>query len=132
MKIAVPYEDGAIFQHFGRTQRFKIYDVENGRITGERIQDTGGSGHGALAGFLTDCGVEVLICGGMGPGARDALTDAGIRLRGGVSGGADEAVKAFLAGTLAWDEAAVCSHHEHDHEHHGQCGEDTHGCGGHP
>ena len=107
MRIAVPYEDGAVFQHFGRAQQFKLYDAENGQITGERIQDTGGSG----------------------PGARDALAGAGIQLRGGVSGGADEAVKAFLAGTLVWDEAAVCSHH--GHEHHGRCSEGTHGCGGH-
>ncbi len=129
MRIAVPYEDGAVFQHFGRARQFKLYDAENGQITGERIQDTGGSGHGALAGFLAGCGAEVLICGGIGPGARDALAGAGIQLRGGVSGGADEAVKAFLAGTLVWDEAAVCSHH--GHEHHGRCSEGTHGCGGH-
>ena len=69
MRIAVPYEDGAVFQHFGRARQFKLYDAENGQITGERIQDTGGSGHGALAGFLAGCGAEVLICGGIGPGA---------------------------------------------------------------
>jgi hypothetical protein len=30
MKIAVTYENGMIFQHFGHTEQFKIYETENG------------------------------------------------------------------------------------------------------
>ncbi|NCE65810.1 dinitrogenase iron-molybdenum cofactor biosynthesis protein [Pseudoflavonifractor sp. 524-17] len=124
MKIAVTYEDGAIFQHFGHTQQFKFYDVENGQITGEQVADTNGSGHGALAGFLSAHRADVLICGGIGGGARDALAQAGIQLCGGVSGPADEAVRAFLAGVLSYSAAPNCSHHGHS------CGEDKHGCSG--
>jgi len=131
MKIAVTYENGQVFQHFGHTEKFKIYDVENGKIKGEMIADAAGSGHGALAGFLKNHSVDTLICGGIGGGAQQALAAAGIKLYGGVSGSADEAVKNLLAGSLNYDANVHCSHHEHEHscgEH--KCGEDKHGCTG--
>ncbi len=92
---------------------------------------TNGSGHGALAGFLKAADVDVLICGGIGMGAQIALSDCGIKLFGGVSGSADDAVKAFAEGTLEYDPDAHCDHHEH---HDGDCGHDhcgEHHCGGH-
>ena len=126
MKIAVPYENGMVFQHFGHTEQFMVYDVENGEITGSSVADASGSGHGALAQLLSGMAVEVLICGGIGPGAQNALAGAGIKLYGGVSGEADAAVKALLAGTLAYIPEARCDHHAHGD--HGSCGQ--HGCGG--
>ena len=94
MRIAVPYENGSIFPHFGRTEAFKLYDAEDGEVRASAVQSTDGSGHGVLVGFLRDKGVDALICGGIGGGAQTALAQAGIRLYGGVSGGADEAVRA--------------------------------------
>lgn len=125
MRIAVPYEDGQVFQHFGHTSRMKIYDTEDGTIVKEQLADTAGSGHGALAGFLSGLKVDVLICGGIGGGAQAALAQAGIKLYGGVSGNADGAVRSFLAGTLSYNADVRCDHHGHD-----RCGEDRHGCGG--
>lgn len=128
MRIAVTYENGEIFQHFGHTEQFKVYDVENNKIVSSQVLDTNGSGHGALAGILQALHVDVLICGGIGGGAQMALSQAGIKLYGGVSGNADEAVNALLGDTLAFDPNVKCSHH--DHEHGGEahtCGE--HGCG---
>lgn len=131
MRIAVTYEDGLVFQHFGHTSQMKLYDVENGQVVKAEVVDTAGSGHGALAGFLSAHRVDVLICGGIGGGAREALSQAGIRLCGGVSGSADDSVRAFLAGTLEYNADVHCSHHDHEcHGHHGQCGEDKHGCAG--
>ena len=134
MKVAVTYEAGMIFQHFGHTQQFKLYDVENGVVQGERIVDTQGSGHGALAGFLTAHGGDTLLCGGIGGGAQNALAAAGIKLYGGISGNADDAVRALLAGTLAYNPEVHCDHHEHGHDH--DCGTHScenkdHGCGVH-
>ena len=131
MKIAVTYENGKIFQHFGHTSQFKIYDTKNGQITSSEVVDTNGSGHGALAGFLRQYGVDTLICGGIGGGAQMALAEAGIKLYGGVSGKADEAVLAYIGGKLDYNPNVQCSHHAHEHscgEHH--CGEDKHGCHG--
>ena len=128
MKIAVTYEDGNIFQHFGHTAQFKVYTAQDGKITQSQVITTGGTGHGALAGLLALEKVEVLICGGIGGGARMALQEAGIRLYGGVSGDADEAVEKFLAGVLDYDPNARCSHHDHQHHDHA-CG--SHGCGSH-
>ena len=127
MRIAVTYENGEIFQHFGHTEQFKLYDVQDGKILASQVVDTNGSGHGALAGILTALKVDVLICGGIGGGARAALEAANIKLYGGVSGQADQAVEALLAGTLDFNPDVMCSHHEE--HHHGQCGE--HGCGEH-
>lgn len=126
MRIAVPYENGQVFQHFGHTSQMKIYDAENGNIIKEQIADTTGSGHGALAGFLTGLNVDVLICGGIGGGAQQALAQAGIKLYGGVAGAADDAVKNFLTGTLNYSADVRCEHHGQ----HGGCGENKHGCAG--
>lgn len=128
MKIAVTYENGEVFQHFGHTENFKIYEAENGTIVNAQVVPTQGSGHGALAGFLAGRKVDVLLCGGIGGGAKSALADAGIELYGGVIGDADDAVRAFLSGTLQYDADVVCAHHEHGHEHGHDCG--SHGCGG--
>ena len=130
MKLAVTYENGQIFQHFGHTEQFKIYEVADGKIVSEEVVDTNGSGHGALAGFLMQHGVEALICGGIGGGAQAALAEAGIRLYGGVSGEADAAVNALLAGNLRFNPNVQCSHHNHEHGEGGHtCG--SHGCGNH-
>ena len=129
MKIAVPYENGAVFGHFGHTAQFKIYTAENGVLTDARVLPTNGSGHSVLAGFLTAAGVDTLICGGIGAGAKQALAAANITVYGGVSGAADAAVVALLSGTLAYDPNARCDHHDHDHDGGHDCGE--HGCGEH-
>ena len=116
MRIAVTYENGEIFQHFGHTEQFKLYDVEDGKIVSQQVIDTNGYGHGALAGFLNAIHADVLICGGIGMGAQMALSDAGIRLCAGVSGSADEAAKAFAEGKLEFGTDANCNCHEHHHE----------------
>lgn len=145
MKIAVTYEDGKVFQHFGHTEKFKIYDVEDGKVVGSSIMDTNGTGHEALADLLADSGVDTLICGGMGQGAKDALSAAGIEICAGQSGDTDEAVEAYLRGELV-DSGVNCDHHEHEHEHShehahehshdaggcGGCGADAAGCAGCP
>ncbi|MCI8769290.1 MAG: DUF134 domain-containing protein [Ruminococcus sp.] len=133
MRIAVTFENGEVFQHFGHTEQFKIYDVADGQITKEQVIDTNGSGHGALSGLLGGMEVDTLICGGIGYGAQVALAEAGIRLYGGVTGNADDAVRAFLAGDLAYDPEVQCDHHGHGHEEghcQGHCGENKHGCAG--
>ena len=129
MRIAVTYENGQIFQHFGHTETFKIYDVEEGKVVHSEVVDTNGSGHGALAGVLNALNADVLICGGIGGGAQTALAAAGIKLFGGVSGDADEAVEAFINETLDYNPDVKCSHHEHSHGEGHTCGE--HGCGSH-
>lgn len=129
MRIAVTYENGQIFQHFGHTEQFKVYDIEDGKVIASEVIGTNGSGHGALAGVLGALKADVLICGGIGGGARIALDAAGIQLYGGVSGDADEAVEAFLAGNLDFNPDVQCNHHGDHHHHDHACGE--HGCGGH-
>lgn len=120
MKIAVTYENGEIFGHFGHTEQFKIYETEDGKIVSSEIVGTNGTGHGALAGFLRERGVETLICGNIGGGARNALAEAGIRLFPGAAGEADAQVESFLAGSLSYDPDAMCHHHGEGHV-----------CGGH-
>lgn len=128
MRIAVTYENGQIFQHFGHTEQFKVYTIEDGKIVASEVVDTNGSGHGALAGVLSSLHADALICGGIGGGARMALDEAGIKLYGGVTGDADKAVEALIAGSLDFNPDVQCNHHgDHDHDH--DCG--SHGCGEH-
>lgn len=129
MKVAVTYQNGEVFAHFGHTEQFKLYDIENNAIKTSCVVDTNGSGHGALSGFLKERGVDTLICGGIGSGARTALGEAGITLYPGATGNADEQVKALLNGTLKYDPDTVCAHHHENGED--SCHEDKHGCGNH-
>ena len=122
MRIAVTYENGEVFQHFGHTEQFKLYDIEDGKIVNEQIVDTNGNGHGALAGFLQAVQADALICGGIGMGAQMALADAGIKLYAGVSGPADAAAKALAEGVLEFDPDARCDHHDHHHGEGHECG----------
>ena len=139
MKIAVTYEDGNVFQHFGRTENFKIYEVEDGKVVSAEVMSSDGVGHEALAWLLKDSGIDALICGGMGQGAQDALAEAGIEVCAGAEGNTDEAVAAFLAGELV-NTGVNCDHHDHEHDHghdHGEegctpemCAGCAGGCGG--
>ena len=124
MKIAATYENGNIFQHFGRTENFKVYEVEDGRIVSSEVIGSDGIGHGALAGLLANHEIQVLICGGLGGGAMNALMHAGIEVCAGAAGSADEAGEAYRRGDLV-NTGAHC-----DHQHHGE-GEDHEGGGGH-
>lgn len=130
MKIAVTYDDGEIFQHFGKTEFFKVYEAEDNQIISSEVIGSNGTGHGALAGLLADQGIDVLICGGIGGGAQAALDEAGVKLCAGVHGDADEAAKAYLNGELV-STGANCDHHHHEEGH--SCGghEEGHSCGGH-
>lgn len=130
MKIAVTYDNGNIFQHFGKTEFFKVYEVEDGKVVSSEVIGSNGVGHGALAGLLADRAVDVLICGGIGGGAQAALEEAGVELCAGAEGDADRAVEAYLKGELV-SSGANCDHHHHEEGH--SCGdhEEDHGCGSH-
>ena len=130
MRIAITYDEntGDIFQHFGHTEKFKLYDIADKKLVYEQVVDTNGSGHGALADFLRANGVNAVICGGIGGGAQAALMEAGIILYGGCRGKADDAIAALLSGSLLYNPAVRCDHHDHHGEGH-SCG--SHGCGGH-
>ncbi len=129
MKIAVTYENGEVFQHFGHTESFKLYEVEAGQVVSSEIIPTNGSGHEALADFLADLSVNVLLCGGIGSGAQAALAGAGIEICSGAAGDADAAVSAYLSGEL--ESAGVNCDHHHDHDEEEGCGSHCGGgCGG--
>ena len=127
MKIAVTYDNGNVFQHFGKTESFKVYEVEDNKVVSSEVISSNGTGHGALAGLLANQGIEVLICGGIGGGAQTALADAGIELCSGAQGDTDKAVEAYLNGELV-SAGTTCDHHHHEEGHScgGSCGG---GCG---
>ena len=128
MKIAVTYDNGEVFQHFGKTESFKIYNVEDNTVVSSEIIGSNGTGHGALAGLLAEQGINVLICGGIGGGAQAALTEAGIELCAGAQGNTDQVVEAYLKGELE-SSGVNCDHHHHEEGH--SCGdhESGHSCG---
>ncbi len=128
MKVAVTYNNNEIFQHFGHSEQFKIYDIEDNKIINSEVVNTQGAGHGAIVQFLVNNNIDTLICGGIGGGAQNALAENNIKLFGGVSGNADEAVNALISGNLEFNPNVRCSHHDHEHgnEQH-TCG--SHGCG---
>lgn len=128
MKIAVTYDNGEIFQHFGKTESFKVYEVEDNKVVSSEVIGSNGTGHGALAGLLAEQGVNVLICGGIGGGAQTALTEAGIELCAGAQGNTDQAVESYLKGELV-SSGANCDHHHHEEGHSYGSHEEGHSCG---
>ena len=128
MKIAVTYDNGEVFQHFGKTESFKIYNVEDNTVVSSEVIGSNGTGHGALAGLLAEQGINILICGGIGGGAQAALTEAGIELYAGAQGNTDQVVEAYLKGELE-SSGVNCDHHHHEEGH--SCGdhESGHSCG---
>lgn len=141
MKIAVTYDNGNVFQHFGKTEAFKVYEVEDNKVVSSEVIGSDGKGHGALAGLLADRSVDVLICGGIGGGAQEALSEAGIEICSGAEGDTDQAVEAYLKGELIstgvncdhhHGEDHDCGHHEEGHSCGGHCGSCGGSCGGHP
>ena len=129
MRVAITYEHGEVFQHFGHTAAFKFFDIENGKIISSSIEQTNGSGHGALADFLKNNKVDALICGGIGGGAQTALTEAGIKIYGGIKGSIDDVINSFIEGRLIFNPNVHCDHHDHEHGEGHTCGD--HGCGSH-
>ena len=135
-RIAVTYDNGQVFQHFGRTEAFKVYEVEDDKVINSQIVESNGVGHGALAGLLADNTIDVLICGGIGGGAMAALEDRSIEVCAGAQGDTDEVVEAYLKGELE-TAGVTCDHHGEnhscgDHEEGGSCGGGCNGgCGGH-
>ena len=129
MKLATTYENGQVFQHFGKTQQLKIYDIQEGKVAFSMVTSTGGQGHGALASFLRMLGISVLICGGIGPGAQETLAQLDVTVIPGITGDADQAVEDFLAGKLVANTEALCNHHHTGAIH--PCGGHNHeGCSG--
>lgn len=129
IKIAVTYDNGNVFEHFGRTENFKVYSVEDGKVVSSEVVSSNGQGHGALASVLAEQNIDVLICGGMGSGAQAALMDEGIKICAGQSGNTDEVVEAYLRGELV-DSGCNCDHHDHEHEEGHSCGGGCGSCGG--
>ncbi len=124
MKIAVTCENNEVFQHFGHTPGFAVFEVAENKIVSEKLLSSGETGHGALAGLLAEDKIDLLICGGIGGGAVNALGNAGIQVIGGAQGNVRDVVEAFLAGTLNVRADFHCNHHHH--EAGGSCG--SHGC----
>lgn len=136
MKIAVAYENGKVFQHFGKTSEFKIYEIEDGNVIDVKNEPTGDYGHEALAGFLAEKNVDVVICGNVGDGAMAALDAMGITVVSGQEGNVDQAVANYLVGSLT-SKGVNCEKEEGegcgcggDCDCGGECGDDCGGCCG--
>lgn len=117
MKLAIPYDNGQVFQHFGKTEAFKIYDIVDGKVGPSMVMSTNGQGHGALAGLLRGLGISAVICGGIGPGAIEALQSLDITPIPGITGDVDQAAQDFVDGKLVPNTEALCNHHHHDDGH---------------
>ena len=118
MKIAVTYDNGNLFSHFGQMEQFRIYEVVD-----EKVTNTNRSGHGTLVTLLSELKINVLICSEIGAGIQNALSKTGITLCDGVSSSVDAVVSDLFSRTLAYNPNVYCNHHGH-------CVEDKHGCTG--
>ncbi|MFZ3102212.1 MAG: NifB/NifX family molybdenum-iron cluster-binding protein [Desulfitobacteriaceae bacterium] len=118
-QIALPSEKEMLNAHFGRSQAFTLFTIEDGEVSGKIVLDTKGleHQHSGIAEFLKSKGVEVVICGGIGPGAISGLESAGLEVLRGANGTVEEVAAAYAKGRLITSDA-VCNHdHDHSHQH---------------
>ena len=126
MKVAICFDKGRVFQHFGRTKEFKIYEIKDNKVTDFYYVEVNGEGCSTLVPVLKANHINVLICGGLGEGAFNHLTEAGIIVVSGVEGEVDEVIGEFNEGTLKYSETPNCHHHDHDENcHHKKCDDES-------
>ena len=100
MKIAMPYQDGVLLEHFGRAKEFIIYNVSDlDPVTSEVIAPEDLS-HAAVARALKEHGVDVVLCGSIGEHARQAVEGEHMLVFSGITGAADDVLERFLQGNL--------------------------------
>lgn len=121
MKIAVSYKDGEVFQHFGHSEQFKIYETDHNQILDSEIIEIEGHGHTVVCNALKEKGVNIVLCGGIGQGAKSLLSQYGIHSFGGVSGNCDEVVYQYLTGKLEFTTAVTCTKDKSAHTCGGHC-----------
>jgi predicted Fe-Mo cluster-binding NifX family protein len=112
IKIAVASDNGMVAEHFGHCEGFEVFDVENKQIVKSETVANPGHRPGFLPNFLADRGVNVIISGGMGPGAVEIFNQRNIEVIIGAKGNAEEAAEAYLQGTLR-SSGSVCREHQH-------------------
>lgn len=117
MKIAVTYDNGNVGQHFGRTEFFKVFTLEEGQLVSGELLSGGDHGHVAKAQFMKDNAIDVVICGGIGQPAAAGVRAAGAEIYPGVTGSVDQVVEDFIAGRLQYNLEAIHAPHG-DHHHH--------------
>ena len=110
-RIAVPYSEGQVFQHFGKATQFKIYTIDDEKVISSEVVQTENKSHEDLALWFVFQGVNAVLCGNIGAGMLGALAGCGIVALAGVSGDADEAVRKLIAGTLETTQQANCAGH---------------------
>jgi len=121
MKIAVPYHNGYVNDHFGHTDKYSVFSVseENNVVNSEIVEANEGCGcHSGIAELLSSQGVTVMLAGNIGAGAIQHLYLNGIVVVRGCSGPVESVINAYLQGAIA-DNNQICHQHEGCEDKHG-------------
>ena len=135
IRIAVSYKDGEIFEHFGHSEFFAIYEFDEHDLerSTKRLVDTSAMhGHKDMADLMKREKIDAVICGQMGDEARSLLLSYGIIPVPGYCGDADTAAELLVTGQLPASDGGGCSGGCGGCSgcHGGDEGETSCGCGG--
>ncbi|MFI3302404.1 MAG: NifB/NifX family molybdenum-iron cluster-binding protein [Rikenellaceae bacterium] len=117
MKIAIPTRNNVVDDHFGHCAYYSIFEVEDGKVLSqEKLEAPQGCGcKSNIASILKDMGVELMLAGNMGAGAKSKLEGAGLSVIRGCSGLVGLVLAGYIAGKIA-DSGEGCNHtHEDGH-----------------
>ncbi|WP_334308253.1 NifB/NifX family molybdenum-iron cluster-binding protein [Anaerocolumna sp.] len=118
-RIAVATDENHnVFQHFGKTQAFTIYELEGKDLKSKNTLSSNGAGHSELVTLLSENNIDVVICGGVGLHAMEGLMEAGMLVIPGAQGDVDVVTASYLDGSLQASEGPTCDHHDHENENH--------------
>ena len=112
MLVAITYENGEVFMHYGKTRQFIIFELDNNEIKSERIIDCGEYSHHTLADLLKLNNVDVVICGGCGVHAIESLEAKNIKVYNGACGDVHNVINEYINGKLKFNGATMCDCHK--------------------
>lgn len=118
MKIAMPKNGEVLNQHFGQSKEFLIATVDNNQVVESKVisSESLQHNHAGLSGLFLSEGVSLVITGGIGAPAVNALKEKGLEVIKGASGKCEEVLEGYLSGKLM-DQNVTCNHHGEQHNH---------------
>jgi predicted Fe-Mo cluster-binding NifX family protein len=131
-KLAIPVLNGQLSSHFGQTQYFYFYEIDNNTTLNQSMETSPEQDHSAIPAWLSEQNVTDIIIGGIGGPAAEKLSDFDINIfENGMSTSPNELSQMFINNQLSIFGDSCCGGHDHEHEHEHEHGHKNGGCGCH-
>ncbi len=109
MILSIATEGNMVCPHFGHAPFFTLVDIVEGKVVSNNKLQSPGHSPGALPAWMKGHNVELVICGGMGPKAKDLFTQFGIGTITVEPAEIDKIIQDYIDGKLT-EGPSACNH----------------------